>query len=215
MITDEEIKKYLGDIRKIHDDIKEHPYWINFNNIFLKDILSLFNRISSNVWCISDNTNPYYTLINHLTHDFNTMLFKIKMSIRDGKFQEEWEDHMGDVIMVLQVYLQNIHRLIDNYMPEENEGVVGYLYYRPTYKPFPHPLKTDIVKFQVFKGEEDKFYPYMILGRNKIPNLIKYLKSIVLIGNGLDQEATESWINDCLKEIEEGKNIIGDYYRIV
>lgn len=215
MLMKEEIEKRFNLVKETHDELKEHPYWLNFDNIFLKDILSLFNRISSNVWCISDNTNPYYTLINHLTHDFNTMLFKIKMSIRNGKFKEEWEDHIGDVIMVLQVYLQNIHRLIDNYIPGENEDVVGYLYYRPIYKPFPHPLKTGIVKFQVFKGEEGKFYPYMILEKNKIPNLIKYLKSIVLIGNGLDQENTKNWINDCLKEIEGGKNIIGDYYRIV
>ena len=212
MLTKEEIEKRFNTIKETHDKLKEHPYWLNFDNIFLEDILSLFDRLSSNVWGISDNTNPYYALITHtlFIHDFNTMLFKIRMSIRDGRFQEEWKDHMGDVIMVLQVYLQNIHRLIDNYIPGENEGVVGYLYYRPTYKPFPHPLRTGVVKFQVFKGEEDEFYPYMILDKNKIPNLIKYLKSIVC----LDQGATESWSNDCLREIEEGKNIIGDYYRI-
>jgi len=157
------IQERLEIIRKTHDELKEHPYWLNFNNNFLEEIISLFGRLSSNTYGISDNTNPYYTVINHLTHDFNTMLFKIKMSIRDGKFQVEWKDHMGDVIMVLQVYLQNIHRLIDNYIPGENEGVVGYLYYRPTYKPFPHPLRTGIVKFQAFKGEEGKFYLYMIL----------------------------------------------------
>ena len=214
MITDEEIKKFLDDIRKTHDNIKEHPYWINFDNVFLYDVLSLFSN-TGGLWLVANENknNPYCILINNIIHDMNYLLSSIRFSINDGSFKDEWKDCMGDVNMVLQVYLQNIHRMIDSYYYtlDKNETVVGYVYYKP--KPFPDPLKTGIIKFQVFEREEKKRC-YMVLEKNKIPNLIKYLKNIIFIG-GSSQEDSKRWINNCLKEIEDGKDIIGDRFKIV
>ena len=212
-MTDEKIKKYLDNIRKTHDEIKEHPYWINFDNVFLYDVLSLFYNRLEGLWRVSNENknNPYCILINYIIHDMNYLLSSIRYSIKDGSFQNKWKDCMGDVNMVLQVYLQNIHRMIDSYYYtlDKDENVVGYVYYR-----IPDPLKYGIVKFQVFEREEEKRC-YMVIEKNKIPNLIKYLKNITLIGNSSCQEDSKRWINNCLQEIEDGKDIIGDRFKIV
>jgi len=205
MLTKEEIEKRFNIVKETHDEIKEHPYWLNFDNSLLSDVLRLFNRISTNVHGITDNTNPYYAIIKCVTHDFNCMVHDILDSLKTKRFQKEWEDHMGDVIMVLQVYLQNIHRIIDGYIPED-ENVIGY-----NYKKF-DKIECGIAKFQAFKKEGGKDYiVYRILSKNSIPNIKRSCEKYL----GLSDRPIKTWAINCLKEIEEGKDIIGGCFKIV
>jgi len=206
MLTKEEIEKRFNIVKETHDELKEHPYWLNFNNSLLSDVLGLFNQISKNVWGISNSTNPYYAIIMCVTHNFNCMIHNILNSLKTKGFQVEWKDHMGDVIMVLQVYLQNIHRIIDGYIPGENESVIGYNYTRFD------EIECGIAKFQAFKkeGKED-YIVYRILSKNSIPIIEKYCKKYL----GISDRPIKTWAINCLKEIEEGKDIIGDCFKIV
>ena len=127
-MTDEEKKERFETVKRTHDELKEHPYWINFDEALLKDVLGLFGKISRNYWGTADTTNPYYAIIRCVTHDFNCMLGSISGSIHDHNFERVWKPYMGDVIMVLQVYLMNIHRMIENREPDGS--VVGYTFTR-------------------------------------------------------------------------------------
>lgn len=100
-MTDEEKKKRFEIVKQCHDELKEHPYWMNSDKALLRDVLRLFSKISNNYWGTADNTNPYYAIIRCVTHDFNCMLCSISDSIRLGRLDEGWEKHMGDVTMVM------------------------------------------------------------------------------------------------------------------
>ena len=150
-MDEKERAKRLTNVRKAHDELKENPFWINFDNRFLPDVLKKFSEISRNYWGIADKSNPYYAVIRAVTHDFNCMLGNISDSIKLGRFEERWSEHIGDVIMVMQVYLMNIHRIIDH--NEYNGNVVGYTFDR---------LKG-IQKFQAFKKDDETYVVYHVI----------------------------------------------------
>lgn len=201
-MTDEEKKERFEIVRKTHDELKEHPYWLNFDKALLRDVLGLFSKISGNYWGITDKTNPYYAVISCVTHDFNCMLGSISDSIRLGRFEENWGEHMGDVIMVMQVYLMNIHRMIEGREPDGN--VVGYTYTRI----------GDIEKYQAFPdpNKEGFFTVYKIVKEDRIPHIRIYLNKYA----GLDNECSiKTWAINCLKELNEGNDVIGECWKIV
>lgn len=201
-MTDEEKKKRFKIVRETHDELKEHPYWLNFDKALLKDVLGLFSRISSNYWGIADKTNPYYAIIRCVTHDFNCMLGDISDHIRLGRFEENWKEYMGDVTMVMQVYLMNIHRMIEG--REQDVNVVGYTFTR----------SQGIRKFQSFPDpNRKKFYTvYEIVKEERIPHIRTYLNKYA----GLNYESSmRTWAINCLKELSEGKDVIGECWKIV
>ena len=207
MLTKEEIEKKFNIVKETYDKLKEHPYWLNpDDNTLLKNVLRLFREISNNYWGISNNTNPYYAIIRCCTHGFNSMIYNISESIRTKCFKDEWKDCMGDVNMVLQVYLQNIRNIIDNYSPSEDEDIIGYEYDRWD------KIKSGIVKFQAFKKDDGEYIVYRILGEDSIPATKKYFKRYLCLPDG---KPIKTWAINCLKEIEEGKDIIGGCFKIV
>lgn len=207
MLTKEEIEKRFNIVKEAYNELKDHPYWLNpDNNTLLKNVLQLFREISDNYWGISNNTNPYYAIIRCCTHDFNCMIYNISESIKDKSFKKEWGDHMGDVNMVLRVYLQNIRNIIDNYSPSENEDTIGYGYDRWD------RIKSGIIKFQAFKKDNGEYIVYRILGKDSIPAIKNYFKRYLCLSDG---KPMKTWSINCLKEIEDGKDIIGDVFKIV
>lgn len=199
-MTEKEKKKRFETVRKTHDELKQHPYWISFDRSLLPDVTALFRKISDNYWGISDDTNPYYAIISRVTHDFNCMLWTVEEHIRQGVFDETYGPHMGDINMVLQVYLMNIHRLVEAREPDGN--VVGYTY----------STTRGIIKFQAFPGEDGKWSVYNIIGEDRVPKLIEYLNKYA----GLEHDSNmKTWAVGCLKEIEDGKDVIGKVWKIV
>ena len=207
MLTEEEIEKRFNIVKETYNKLKEHPYWLNPDDtLLLKNVLQLFRVISNNYWGISNNTNPYYAIIRCCTHDFNCMIYNISESIKTKSFKDEWKDCMGDVNMVLQVYLQNIYNIIDNYSPSEDEDIIGYTYHKWD------SIKNDIAKFQAFKKDNGEYIVYRILGKDSIPAIKKYFKKYLGLPDG---KPMKTWSINCLKEIEDKKDIIGGIYKIV
>jgi hypothetical protein len=193
-MTNEEIKRRFENVKKAHDELKESPYWINFDNRFLPDVLKKFGEICRNYWGIADVTNPYYAIIRCVTHDFNCMLGNISNSIILGEFNNRWKEHMGDVIMVFQIYLMNIHRIIDH---NDYEGaVVGYTYTR----------SGGIKKFQAFKKDDGTYVVYNVISKNELPNVRKTIEKYI----NLHDCPRKKWAQDAMKDIEEGHDVIGE-----
>lgn len=198
-MTQEEIKQRFENVKKAHDELKESPYWINFDNRLLPDVLKKFGEISRNYWGIADNSNPYYAIIRCLTHDFNCMLCSISDSIRLGRLDKSWNEHMGDVIMVLQIYLMNIHRIIDH---NDYEGaVVGYTYTRT----------GGIKKFQAFKKDDGTYVVYNVITKDELPAVKKTIEKYINIHDC----PTKKWAQDAMKDIEEGHDVIGETWKLL
>lgn len=189
-------------VRRAHDELKKHPYWLNFDKHLLKDVLRLFSEISLNYWGTADETNPYYAVTRCVTHDFNGMIWSVRYSLDDGRFDNVWKDRMGDVIMVMQTYLMNIHRMLDNRPPEGN--VVGYTY----------SLNKGLEKVQAFPDpdKEGSYTVYAIVGEDMVPSIREYLNKYA----GLNHESSmKTWAVGCLKELDEGREVIGKTWKIV
>lgn len=200
-MTDEEKKERFETVKRTHDELKEHPYWINFDDTLLKDVLGLFGKISRNYWGTADTTNPYYAIIRCVTHDFNCMLGSISGSIRDHDFERVWKPYMGDVIMVLQVYLMNIHRMIDDREPDGS--VVGYTFTR----------SGGLVKFQAFpKGDGEYKVLCIVDTEEKYEKVKDYLEKRA--DRNKSRGAIQEWAEKSLRELNEGKDEIGECWKI-
>lgn len=181
-------------IKELHDLIKENPFWTSFDERYFGGLLDLYKKLS---WDIYDResecmrTDPYYVMLSAVTHDFNAMIGNLRWKLKDGKPLE----NMGDIICVLQTYLSNVHGLFDK---ERDETVVGYTY------------TNDLKKYMCIIDETSKKYiAYNCIKRKNIPALERKLS------NNLNLDYIDkTWYHQCLSEIKENKQFIGNKWYI-
>ena len=190
----------LSNLRKLHDSIKENPFWLTFDKQFLPELGKEFYNLALNVWGASDDTNPYYVVLRGCTHDFCCMSRSLEYYVQCGMYDK----YKDAYIITMQAFLQNVHCLIDNVIPDDK--VLGYL---PNYNIHNESHLTTLIS-EWFEDE----------GKYRCLNLIKQ-KSIEGIKKWLSDRAnlkytsyTTEWARECLQEIEEGKTIIGKYWKI-
>jgi hypothetical protein len=190
-------EKQLTEMRSLHDMIKELPYWMTFDIKLLNDVIKNFRKLTCCVWKSSDETNPYYVILRCVTHDFNAMLSSMPYWVKDGEFEEK----KADIIMVLQTYLMNVHRLLDNERTEE--VVVGYTY----------STVKGICKFQAeWDEEEKKYYAVNIIKTSQVPAIRKWCKKYADLGH---LSNTKEYAVRCIEELDKGEKIIGKHWKIV
>lgn len=191
-----EKEERLSRIKTLHDLIKNHPYWMAFENRFLNDIRSYFCELLCLVSDSSDETNPYYVILRCITHDFNCMLRNIPYWIEDGKF----DTYKGDAIMVMQTYLMNVHGLIEGRKPEDN--VIAYTY-----------LGKNIKKYQTeWDDEQKKYFAVNVIKPEDIPDVRHWCENYANLSR---TSATRDWARQCLVEIERGEKLIGKHWKII
>lgn len=181
-------------IKELHDLIKENPFWTSFDERYFGGLLDLYKKLS---WDIYDHesecmrTDPYYVMLSAVTHDFNAMIGNLRWKLKDGKPLE----NMGDIICVLQTYLSNVHGLFDK---ERDETVVGYTY------------TNDLKKYMCIIDESSKRYiAYNCIKRKNIPALERKLSNSLNLGY-----IDKTWYRECLSEIKENKQFIGNKWYI-
>lgn len=105
-MTVEELKK---EQLKLHDEIKEHPFWITFDAQLFPSVF----KMMSDLYGLLIKSNPLYdrsphlVLLYRLTHDFNGNARNYKNFLLDDKLR-------GMFITVLQTYLSNMHNVIED-----------------------------------------------------------------------------------------------------
>lgn len=181
-------------IKELHDLIKENPFWTSFDERYFGGLLDLYKKLS---WDIYDHesecmrTDPYYVMLSAVTHDFNAMIGNLRWKLKDGKPLE----NMGDIICVLQTYLSNVHGLFDK---ERDETVVGYTY------------TNALKKYMCIIDETSKKYiAYNCIKRKNIPALERKLSNSLNLGY-----IDKTWYRQCLSEIKENKQFIGNKWYI-
>lgn len=181
-------------IKELHDLIKDNPFWVTFDERYFGGLLDLYKKLS---WGIYDHeseclrTDPYYVMLSAVTHDFNAMIGNLRWKLKDGKPLE----NMGDIICVLQTYLANVHGLFDK---EREETVVGYTY------------TNDLKKYMCLIGETSKKYiAYNCIKRKNIPALERKLSNNLRL-----DYVDKKWYSQCLLDIKENKQIIGNKWYI-
>lgn len=181
-------------IKELHNIIKENPFWITFDERYFGGLLDLYRKLSNEIYdhqseCL--RTDPYYVMLSNVTHDFNAMINNLRWKIKDNKPIE----NKGDVICVLQTYLTNVHGLFD----KEREGtVVGYTY------------TNNLKKYMCLIDETSKKYiAYNCIKRKNIKPLEHKLSNDLRL-----DYVDKKWYNQCLLDIKENKQIIGNKWYI-
>lgn len=184
----------LAEMRVLHDKIKEHPYWMTFDAKFLPSLLEDFRELTLTVWDSADNTSPYYVVLRAVTHDFNKMLSNVREWLKHDKFKP----HEGSVIAVMQAYLMNIHRLLDG--GDADGAVVGFTYFG-----------KDLEKYEALYDEEEKtYYAVNVVKRSYLPEIEKILTKF----GRCCSKGTRELVEECRRDIEEGRQIIGKMWKI-
>lgn len=206
------MQDWKNKLRVIHDKIKENPYWINFDDRLLLDLVHDFRELSDNYWNLEKSVygkDPYYEVLRVCCHDFNAMLSNIQYWQQD----EIWEKEKWKVVLVLQTYLSNIHRMIDEINPCDTV-VTGYTVSMKckNFKAYLLGLKTFVAEWiEDEKSDKSRYYALNLIEPKSLNGLKKILEE-----DAKDKRHpnTQAWAIECLKNIEDGKTIIGKTWKI-
>lgn len=190
----------LAKFRKAHDIVKDNPYWMNFDEKFLPELIEYFLDLTECRWGTADESNPYYVILRCCGHDVCCMLNNMRYKL-EGKcpIEQSFKEHF---IIVLQSYLSNAHRLIDGH--DFNENIVGYT----------DTNGLHLKKFTVLKSD-DKFKPYYAVHVVQTEEEYKEMKDWLYKWVGYNYECnTKKWAIECLVELDAGNKIIGKHWLI-
>jgi hypothetical protein len=127
-------------------------------------------------------------MLDKVTHDFNAMISNLRWKLKDN----EPIENKGDIICVLQTYLTNVHGLFDK---EREETVIGYTY------------SNGLTKFIcLFDETSQKYIAYNCIKTKNIEALERKLNNSI--------HGDKKWHSQCLSDIKENKQIIGDRWYI-
>ena len=199
--TDIEVRARQNNLRTLHDKIKEHPFWVNFDTRFASDIGIMFHELANDVFGTADETNPYYSILRASTHEMCCMGRNFGEYVKNGLF----EKYKNILIIVLQAYLQNVHMFIDGNDPVDT--VSGFL------------LDWDVRPVQLIKlvaewDEDEKKYRVLTVISDK-EHLERVKQKLKHWSTALNEEcATCKWARESLTDIEEGNVIIGKHWKL-
>lgn len=126
----------MEEIIHLHNKIKESPYWLGFDESFIKELRRDFYRLTNLIsgkftyFSINVYSDKYYAILESMTHDVNSYIGNLEY--RYGK------DTFKDAVTCLQNYLMVVHQMIDKW---ENPYICGQCKWRYTVKSesFEHP----------------------------------------------------------------------------
>lgn len=121
------IETALYNLKELHDNIKEHPYWISFNHDMLKqDVIPMYREVMELYSYLrfnkeyKDSDSPWFAMMSTIYHDFSAMLGSLHYN----------EVHESDTfkqyyLPTLQNFLQILHFFIEGMNTEEH--IVMYM----------------------------------------------------------------------------------------
>ena len=207
----------LIELKQLHDDLKVHPYWLNFDHtLYKKEIYPMLNKIMELLSHLKykqkdfNSDTPFFALYEMFTHDFNA----IKSSMYNTENIEQNDVFKNFYIIVLQNFIQLIHYFIESiedenilvmYMPnnvynpktlikhmpiyhEEWKNDEGYVFYSP-YRGKWHSVT------EIKEKDKDKLV-------NSLTNIIKRTKI----------HSLKEFYKHSLKDVNDNTNFI---YKIV
>lgn len=146
---------------KLHDEIKEHPFWITFDAQLFPSVFRMMSDLYGLI--IKGNplydSNPHLVLLYRLTHDFNCNAGEYKKFLLDNNLR-------GMFITVLQTYLSNMHNVIEGRI---TDNPVQYLLNK----------NGDFFKY-VTVYEDSKYRVVLVKDRKSVEGYIQGCKKLLL-----------------------------------
>lgn len=192
------IKTALQELRKLHDSIKEHPYWTVFNHGMLKnDLIPMYREIMEIYSYLRHNQeyeykdSPWLAMMSTIYHDFNAMLGTLNYKdVQDSEYFKVF------YLPTLQNFLQILHFFIEGMNTEEN--IIMFMptkIYRPThftkYTCVYHDSWKDSTNYQFWFSND---YKWKAITTIKEKDVDKYLSTFK---NKINSENTSKGLKEC------------------
>lgn len=113
------MNEQLKEIKRLHDLLKDNPFWLNFDIHLYMDVLTQFRQLHNIYFGSSDKTNPCYVMLSAIYHDFNAMISS-EMYCLEKRTIDKVD---SKIIIMLQTYLTLVHGLFDK---RDLSEVFGY-----------------------------------------------------------------------------------------
>lgn len=191
------MEQKMNKLKELHDRVKEHPYWLNFDSGLFRDVNQMYEEM---IKILSETSpavfshdgmiyyaNQYGAVGLSLVHDLrNRMCY--------GSKYEKGSEKFGKMIWVMQTFLMIIHQYIDG------EG-------EPQYKTIPN----DIAKYSgTIKAECRGAKGWIKVcevkeeDRQKVVELYEYLRN--------KSPYNKEWYDKYIEDLKVGDT---DYFRFV
>jgi hypothetical protein len=154
------------DLYFLHDAVKQNPFWTNGTKYGLTVLNSMCEQLikfkvelfkylgvrKDDEWM----KNSQIVLVDACTHDVNHEMWYI----RNG-----WHDVIPNTVIMLQAYLQNLHLLLDEKIPE---------------KPIGYTVSTSfLVKHTTVQNEDGTYRCVTFKNEDERPGLITYYQRYI------------------------------------
>lgn len=176
------------ELLSLHDEIKEHPFWLNFRHDDYRDLHKLWNKAEtamSDIFYVYEENydrkgSPLFAVCRVQTHDFNAMrcyLYSDPNILTEERFRSYY-------LVMLQNRLQLMHMLAEH-RDKELETVCSFLC-NPLrtpkrlqkYVPVFHESWIDATGY-VFHSDENSYYAVEEIRESQVDEYIGYLEDAI------------------------------------
>lgn len=123
------IETALNNLKKLHDNIKEHPYWISFNHdMFKQDVIPMYIEVMKLYSYLrfnkeyKDSDSPWFAMMSTIYHDFSSMLGRLRYNEthESDNFKQYYLPALQNFLQILHFFIEgmNTEEHIIMYMPE-------------------------------------------------------------------------------------------------
>lgn len=214
-------------LRKLHDECKEHPFWktldIDFHADCMDALKKLINGFIDGFTKDTIDKCPQATLLLPLIHNIFDSILKAKIMYKQTKKKITETPAFGNYVMCMQAALQLIHYYLDDIFDEDE--VVGY-------EPYLHYNEAEDIydkctykTYCVRQNEDGTYRVIRIITKDEVQELIEwnteaaveYAKMVKYFAEQGAKEYAESnlkkaqYYESCVKDLKDNKEL---HYKI-
>lgn len=214
-------EKRLENLRKLHDEIKEHPFWktmdIGFHADCVDSLKGLLNTFIGGFCGDEREKNPHFVLLYPIMHGLFSSILSAKIMYRQMHKNITDTPAFGNYVLCLQTALQIVHCYLDGIFDEDE--IVSY-------EPHLHFNKEEDTydectykTYAVRKNDDDTYRVVRVITKDEIPEVMNFhTKAVegycdVVKKYGEKQHPTSfdvEYANKCLKRAEYHKGCVDD-----
>lgn len=171
-------KKRLENLRKLHAEVKEHPFWktmdIGFHADCVDSLKCLLNTFIGGFLRNERDKNPHVTLLLPIMHNLFDSILKAKIMYKHMHKNITDTPAFGNYVLCLQTALQIVHYYLDGIFDEEE--IVSYDPYLHYNKEKDTYDECTYKTYAVRKNDDDTYRIVRIITKDEIQGLLDYNK---------------------------------------
>jgi len=214
-------EKRLENLRRLHDEVKEHPFWktmdIGFHADCVDSLKGLLNTFIGGFWGDEREKNPHFALLYPIMHGLFSSILSAKIMYKQMHKNITDTPAFGNYVLCLQTALQIVHCYLDGVFDEDE--MVAYEPHLHFNKDKDTYDECTYKTYAVRKNEDDTYRVVRIITKDEIPALIEdnesrakdYAETAIRYAEKeRPSDFDVEYANNCLKRAEYHKGCVDD-----